>query len=87
MEEEVIKDSSKAVQSALHIVPRMTQAVAQDFSDPGPPELGVETESPWGKTFKIRMTSRKTRRKFDINITFGTEYVQSELLTDPCETE
>jgi len=99
MEEEVIKDSSKPVQSALHIVPRMTQAVvgenpsnldgssAQGFGEDNKPALGVETESPWGKTFKIRMISRKTRRKFDINITFGTEYVQSELLTDPCETE
>ena len=99
MEEEIIKDSSKAVQSALHVVPRITQAIVNESmtgldgttatiaTESSVPTLGVEDEGPWGKTFKIRLVSRKTRRKFDINITFGTEYVQSELLTDPCKTE
>ena len=99
MEEEDIKDDSKAAKSNLHIVPRITQAVAGEnpsildgisalgFSEANPPELGAETERLWGKTFKVRMISRKTRRKFDINITFGTEHVQSEIPPDLCEPE
>ena len=38
------------------------------------PVLGLEKESIWGQTFKIRLVSRKTRRKIDINVTFGTEH-------------
>ena len=90
MEEESNKDSSKALKSLIHIVPRMTQAVVNEslsglvgetatvVSDSSRPVLGVETETPWGKTFKIRLTSRKTKRKIDINVTFGTEYSETE---------
>jgi hypothetical protein len=90
MEEKNNRDSSKAAKLALHIVPRITQAVVNEglsgltgetatvVSDSSKPVLGVENETPWGKTFKIRLTSRKTKRKIDINVTFSTEYSETE---------
>ena len=85
------RDTSKSVKSVFHIVPRITQAVvgenlsnldgtsAKGFSEANRPALGAETEALWGKSFKIRLTSRNTKRTFDINVTFDTEYVVAEL--------
>lgn len=36
--------------------------------------LGLEDEKVWGKKFKIRVTSRKTGKKLDLNITFKKKY-------------
>jgi hypothetical protein len=89
MEDADDRDTSKAFKTVMHIVPRITQAAVNEeysmldgstatgVSSTSPPVLGVENETPWGKTFKIRLTSRKTKRKLDINVTFGTEYVEA----------
>ena len=89
MVEESNKDTSKAMQTVFHLIPRITQAIVNEeasgltgdtatiTSSGSNPILGVEDETIWGRTFKIRLISRKTKRQFDINITFGQEFVES----------
>jgi len=90
MEEEVHRDASIPMKNVLHIVPRITQAVVNEeasnmtgdtatvVSKSSKPALGVEDVTPWGRTFKIRLISRQTKRKFDINVTFDTEYAEKK---------
>ena len=82
------KDNFKNFKKMIHVVPRITQAVVNEsmsgitdddttaigVNKTNGPVLGLEKESIWGQTFKIRLVSRKTRRKIDINVTFGTEH-------------
>ena len=91
MEPEDNHDESKSLMSTLHVVPRITQAIVNEeasglvgdtatvVSKISKPILGVEEESVWGKTFKIRLVSRKTKKKLDINVTFGTEHIEGEI--------
>jgi len=85
---------SKPAKKLLQIVPRITQAVVNEeksglpetLSDSALPakgkvSLGVERESVWGKTFKLRLTSKKTCRKMDINLNFDVEFVDNQ---KPC---
>ena len=90
MVEEKLTDDSKSFKGVIHVVPKITQAVVNEpesslggesaniFGDSTGPVLGVEDETLWGKTFKIRLVSRQTKRKFDINVTFGREHVKGE---------
>ena len=92
MEEEKLTDDSKSFGSILHVIPKITQASVNEsgsgldgqsaniFGDSTKPILGVENETLWGKTFKIRLVSRQTKRKLDINVNFGTEHVKGENL-------
>ena len=87
MEEQMHRDASIPMKNVLHIIPRITQAVVNEqasnitgesatvVSKSSKPALGVEDVAPWGRTFKIRLVSRQTKRKFDINVTFDTEYI------------
>lgn len=82
------KDNFKNFKKMIHVVPRITQAVVNEsmsgitdddttavgVNKTNGPVLGLEKESIWGQTFKIRLVSKKTRRKIDINVTFGTEH-------------
>ena len=36
--------------------------------------LGAESKLVWGKTYKVRLTSKKTCRKIDFNITFDRKH-------------
>jgi hypothetical protein len=76
------KDMKKLIQ-VYPVLDRVTPNVDQNFSDSNGntysdpndvPEiqLGVQgTEPVWGKTFKIRLTSKKTGKKIDMNLTFN----------------
>ena len=39
--------------------------------------LGVEDKSLWGKKFKVRMISKSTNKKVDVNVTFTNEHIVS----------
>tara|TARA_R110001592_G_scaffold325483_2_gene605470 strand:+ start:47 stop:3127 length:3081 start_codon:yes stop_codon:yes gene_type:complete len=97
LDEESVKDSSKPLKSSLQVVPRISQALVNESesgltdatanvqSSSSKPILGTEEETIWGKTFKIRLTSRDTKRKIDFNVTFGTEHITNdENFVAPC---
>jgi hypothetical protein len=83
----------------LQIDPQVTQTVLnQEASAPavlsdgrttaprgGSISLGVDDELMWGRSFKVRVTSKKTGKKIDININCKTEYddTRTEALTLP----
>jgi hypothetical protein len=82
------KALTKPFKRYLKIVPAMQQALINDDRSNIPPEvvqfngdqvvLGVADESLWGKKFKIRMTSKSTGRKIDINVAFTYKYETNE---------
>ena len=90
-------ESAKAVKKVLHIVPRISQSIVNEdssnldgssalvVSSASPPVLGAETETIWGKTFKIRLVSKSTKRKMDFNVSFSTEYVLTPPPEEACD--
>ena len=42
------------------------------------PKLGIEEKSVWNKKFKLRLTSKKTGRKIDVNFRFKQEHNKNE---------
>lgn len=78
------KTKFKKLNRFLKISPTFLQSVLNS-SDPSmqntshPPRstelpIGVQNESVWDRSFKIRLTSRKTGRKIDLNIKCKKEY-------------
>ena len=41
-------------------------------------KVGVAEDLVWGKTFKIRLTSKKTGKKIDLNITYSDPDINLE---------
>ena len=41
-------------------------------------DIGTAEETIWGKTFKIRLTSKKTGKKIDLNITYNDPDIKLE---------
>ena len=88
---------SKPMKSQFQIVPKITQAIvneaasaldgstAREVSSASTPVLGAEEETIWGREFKVRLTSRQTKRQVDFNISFGTEYVETFVEVEPCD--
>lgn len=82
------KALTKPFKRYLKIVPAMQQALIDEGRSNIPPEvvqfngnqvvLGVTDESLWGKKFKIRMTSKSTGKKIDINVAFTYKYETNE---------
>ena len=45
--------------------------------------LGYRDISVWGKKYKVRLTSKKTGKKIDLNISFAKEYDNTRPVTLP----
>lgn len=85
------KTPTKSARKMIQIVPRMTQAYlneeASGLVENGtvraargmqPLTLGIEDDALFGKRFKVRLTSKTTGKKVDINIDFKTKRVRAE---------
>jgi len=88
---ETPKQHSISAKRILQIVPTLSQGVLNDEKSGLVGEsslmdrwrddtffLGVEKESLWGKKFKIRLTSKKTGRKMDLNVVFEHKHLKIE---------
>ena len=75
------KVASKTMKKMLQVYPALEQVTPNlpantvGFDDPndialGEVALGNRDEAIWGKTFKMRLTSKKTGKKIDMNVTF-----------------
>lgn len=81
------QSASKKLKRIMQIAPAFPQTILNTeeldkldtikdrFNDPKLFKLGVEDESLWQKKFKIRLTSKKTGKKVDINIKFKHEHL------------
>jgi len=90
------KTTTKTMKNLLRITPRITQALVNEqasglIDENGNTQapslndivLGLEDEILFGKKFKIRITSKKTGKKMDLNITFTTDVVKNDNAPDP----
>ena len=90
------KTTTKTMKNLLRITPRITQAMVNEQASGLVDEsgnvlapslndivLGLEDEILFGKKFKIRITSKNTGKKMDLNVTFTTEAVQNDSAADP----
>jgi hypothetical protein len=85
------KTNTREVRNLLRITPRITQAMVNEEASGLIREdgtlgralrnnivLGVEDESLFGKRFKIRLTSKDTGKKIDLNVNFKTKAVRAD---------
>jgi len=81
LDSDIFIQPSKTFKKLMYIVPNLNQTLLDtstlefnDFAANQLENLGVGTgvdDSLWGKTFKIRLTSKKTSKKADLNLTFN----------------
>jgi len=82
LEEEIFVDPTLTFKKLIQLQPNMSQIVFNDgavdytntaASQMGAMALGDADDLIWGKTFKIRLTSKKTGKKMDLNVTYKYE--------------
>ena len=82
LEEAIFTDPSMVFKKLIQLQPNMSQTTLDDekvdYSDDAYSQLenmvlATSDDSLWGKTFKIRLTSKKTGRKMDLNVTYKYE--------------
>ena len=54
---------------------KLAQAARSQYDEV---DIGTAEETIWGKTFKIRLTSKKTGKKIDLNITYNDPDIKLE---------
>ena len=92
------KTPTKSMKSLLRITPAIAQAMINEQASGlldengnalapslGDIVLGLEDKILFGKKFKIRITSKKTGKKMDLNITFTTDVVKT--IVSPAPTQ
>lgn len=82
LQEETFTNPSISFKKLIQLQPNMSQVALNDelidynllaSEQIGNMSLGDADELIWGKTFKIRLTSKKTGRKMDLNVTYKYE--------------
>jgi len=75
-------DTTRQVKKIIQLMPAAQQSIlgtsAADFSQTAQSQLeniqvGTAAELIWGKTFKLRLTSKKTGKKIDLNLTYNLD--------------
>jgi hypothetical protein len=90
-EEDLIEEEftfpSTSFKNIFQLVPNMSQVTINtdevNFQDTAKNQyenikVGVAEDLIWGKTFKIRLTSKKTGKKIDLNITYSDPDINLE---------
>jgi hypothetical protein len=68
---EMLKTNLKSFRRYLKIAPALKQILVKDENkEKDNIKLGLSTESVWDKNMKIRLTSKQTGRKIDLNFKF-----------------
>jgi len=85
LEEEIFVETSKQFKKLFQLQPNISHLILNtddvDFDEPASTQLsnmsvGEADDTIWNKTFKLRLTSKKTGKKIDFNVTYK---LQSEL--------
>ena len=85
--EKVPRQSGRGMKRYMHIVPAMAQTLVNehksglDGADSAigeTPILGLPDETIWGKKFKIRLTSKSTGKKIDLNLQFAHKHIKDK---------
>ena len=80
LEEETFRDTTTQFKKILQLSPNLSQITIDEseasLSEPAKSQydsvkVGTSNNLIWGKTFKIRLTSKKTGKKIDLNITYN----------------
>ena len=85
---------SKSMKKYIHVIPSVAQALVNpeksglvnEYDEPidsallsnGHIQLGFQESPIWNKKFKVRITSRQTGRKIDLNLRFDQKHVVTE---------
>jgi len=91
---EVKSTPAKSMKKYIHIIPSIAQALVNPeksglvneygapidsaLSSNGQIQLGFQESPIWNKKFKVRVTSRQTGRKIDLNLRFDQKHVVTE---------
>ena len=79
LEQEVFNNPTEEFKKLIQLQPNLDQLMFNtddiDYNEAAATQIGnlvvgASEDSIWDKTFKVRLTSKKTSRKIDLNITY-----------------